>query len=409
MTTLRIFMPPHWLETPCPCTWVLFDSEAADRPGQVLREGEDRLSEMPVAQEIEVVIAAELVSFIGATLPAGNRKRVLDALPYLVEDSLMASPEQVHVVIAEMLNNHDAMLATIDKRALSALQASLHAAGIQAQRAFPATLLPALPSFGWAVVYQGDEAFVRTSHCSGMPLEIEDAATPPLALQLAIHQARDKQALPDSISFYGNHQLALDAWQAQLGVPCIASSNHWRYNHSPAMNFLQGVYAPPNMGWARLAQAKPAAIVLACILAIQLTGICIDWAIKSHQQKQLDVAMTSLFMETFPDTTAVVDAPLQLQRKYAEVQHAAGNMDASDFLPLLASISSQPGIITTDSVKAMDYQSGILTIAMHAPNEEAAQKLLARANSNGLNASLDNLQTVADGVDFRLTFKSGVL
>lgn len=408
MTTLRIFIPPHWLEAPCPCAWVLFDSDAVSRSGQVLREGEDRLSEMPVAQEIEVVIAAELVSFIGATLPAGNRKRVLDALPYLVEDSLMASPEQVHVVIAEMLNSHNAMLATIDKRALSALQASLHAAGIQAQRAFPATLLPAMPTFGWAVVCQGDAAFVRTSHSSGMPLEIEDEATPPLALQLAIHQARNKQALPDSISFYGNHQLALDAWQAQLGVPCIASSNHWRYNHSPAMNFLQGVYAPPNMGWARLAQAKPAAIVLACILAIQLTGICIDWAIKSHQQKQLDVAMTSLFMETFPDTTAVVDAPLQMQRKYAEIQHAAGNMDASDFLPLLASVTAQLGSSSAANVKAMEYESGQLAITMHAPNEEAAQKLMTRASANGLNASLDNLQAAADGVDFRLTFKSGV-
>ncbi|HSH73267.1 MAG TPA: type II secretion system protein GspL [Methylophilaceae bacterium] len=411
MTTLRIFIPNHWLETASTCAWVLFDGDTSIiGPATILREGHDMPNAMPIAEQVEVIIAAELVSFIRATLPAGNRKRVLESLPYLVEDSLMASPEQVHVVIAEMLASNEAMLATIDKRVLSALLENLSAAGITPQRLLPVTLLPTLPTFGWAMVYQNAECFLRTSYCSGIPLEMEDIATPPLALQLAINQAREKGITPDSLYIYSDRNIDLSSWQGRLGVPCVANAAVWRNSVGPAaMNFLQGAYAPLGMGWTRLAQAKPAAMLLAAILVIQLSGICIDWAVKSHQQSQLDQQMTSLFMATFPDTTVVVDAPLQMHRKYAEIQHSAGNTDASDFLPLLTSITTQLGKLPVDSVKSMDYESGKLVISLHAENTQTAQGLLEHAQANGLNASLNNLKPSGTGVDFELIFNANTM
>jgi len=407
-TTLRIFIPNDWLESASPCTWILFEGDTSILgPASILREGLDMLSAMPVGQHTEVVIAPELVSFIRATLPAGNRKRVLEALPYLVEDSLMASPELVHIVIGDMLSNSEAMLATIDKRILSGMLDKLHAAGIMPQRLYPATLLPALPTFGWALVYEGTESFLRTSYCSGIPLEIEDTETPPLALELAINQAKEKGILPDSIYVYGNKQINLGAWQNKLGVPCVANHILWRNTLGPAaMNFLQGSFTAPNMGWSRLTQAKPAAILAGCILLIQLSGICIDWAMKSHQQRALLAEMSSVFLSTFPATTTIVDAPLQMQRKYAELQHAAGNADASDFLPLLASATSQLGQLPANTIQTVDYESGKLVIGMHAANTQTAEDLLARANGNGLNASLSKLQPSANGVDFQLSFSS---
>jgi len=407
-TTLRIFIPNHWLESTGPCAWILFESDTSILgPASVLREGLDVLSAMPVAQYTEIVIAPELVSFIRATLPAGNRKRVQEALPYLVEDSLMASPEQVHVVIAEMLSNAEAMLASIDKRVLSGMLDKLHAAGITQQRLYPATLLPALPTFGWSLVYEGMDSFLRTSYCSGIPLEIEDTETPPLALQLAVSQAKEKGVLPDSIYVYGNNQINLAAWQMKLGLPCVANHTLWRSTVGLApMNFLQGSFASPNMGWSRIAQAKPAAILAGCILLMQLSGICIDWAMKSHQQRALLAEMNSLFLTTFPDTTTIVDAPLQMQRKYAELQHAAGNADATDFLPLLANATSQLGQLPANTIQTVDYESGQLVIGMHVANPQTAQDLLTRANRNGLNASLSKLQPSANGVDFQLSLNS---
>jgi len=414
VNTLRIFIPNNWLESAGACAWVLFEGDTSIiGPAPILREGIDTLNAMPLAQNFEIVIAPELVSFIRATLPAGNRKRVLEALPYLVEDSLMASPELVHVVIAEMLSSTEAMLATIDKRVLTGILDKLQAASITPQRLYPATLLPALPTFGWALVLDGANCFLRTSHCSGIPLEIEDITTPPLALQLAVNQAREKGLLPDSIYVYDNSPIRLDAlpsldsWQNKLGVPCVANHTPWKNTVGPAaMNFLQGSFAPQNMGWSRLAQAKPAAMFAACIIAIQLSGICIDWAVKSHQSSTLSKEMTSLFLATFPDTTAIVDAPLQMQRKYAEMQHAAGNADASDFLPLLANAASLLGNLPGNSIRAVDYESGKLVLSLHAASNQAAQDLLTRANSKALNASLDHLQSSSAGVDFQLSLSS---
>ena len=427
MSVLRIFIPSIALEADTEFDWVLFEGDSLYE-NKVMRSGRDALQALPLADEIELAISSEFVSFIRATLPAGSRRHVQESLPYLVEDSLMTSPEQAHVVIAEQLGTSDAMLATVDRQILARILQHFQSANIAPQRVFPITLLPPMPSFGWAVVCEqsadATEFFLRTGHSAGLALESDEPnpqtafpPSPPLALQLAVKQARsgpDNAAEPPgSLYLYAaTNTLPADTvicWQEILGVQCLATDRQWRHAPSPAMNLLQGDFAPASTGWAWLKQCRPAGILLVLVLCVQLAGICIDWARGLHQQDQLETEMNTLFLATFPGTAAIVDAPLQMQRKHAELQHEAGNADASDFLPLLAAVSAQMGQVEANTTQRMDYVAGTLTLQLRAVNESAALALAGRLNATGLHAGISDLQSDATGTgtDFKLSVQAG--
>ena len=419
MTTLRIFI--HHSDSQLDSLmveWLLFGAT-----GQLLRQGADALNQLPIADNIEVVIPADWVSFTPAVLPAGNRKRVQDALPYLIEDHLMASPETVHVVMTESFKSSQAssastILASVDKQKLGDILKLLKQYGIQSNRLLPATLVPKLQSNSWSLVFDSQTFFVRTAQNNGLALMLDDEnarpLVPPLALQLAIKQANATQNAPIEIWVYGNsvdNNTAIDLadWSSQLGIPFVQKSGDWKstpplINAKTGMNFLQSQFEPANQGWAALSQAKPALWLASLMVLISLVGSGIDWAHKSLEKNRLDNTMKALFLSTFPDTTNIVDAPLQMQRKLSEMQHASGETEGNDFLPLLAKVSERTGGLA--NVSAIDYADNQLSLSLQANSQDAAQRLAQKISIPGQIVSLQNLKTTNNAVTYQLVVKA---
>lgn len=397
MTTLRIFANETQAQS---YEWVLFDNL-----NSVLRQSKDALNSLPAADEVEVIIPTAWVSFTPATLPAGNRKRLLEALPYLIEEHLVASPEQVHVVIAETKDDNRAILASIDKQLLTSLLSTLQTHNIQPNRVIPASLITRFNHDSWSMVCESEQFFLRNASSSGISLSEEDDGSPPLELLLAVQQAKASQSLPEEILVYGAHKLDLADWSAKLGVHLVANSSDWkRFAPKTSMNFLQGSFAPASQGWAILEHAKPALLMLAGVIALALIGSSVDWARKSYEKSQLDQEMKALFLSAFPETTNIVDAPLQMQRKLSELQHASGEANSGDFLVLLANISTHANSLA--KVNAMHYQDEQLVLSLQAANEEAARALAQKTIIPGRITVIENIQANAGAVNFDLVFKA---
>lgn len=407
MTTLRIFInqathtPP---DTLVKNAWALFDGQ-----GRVMRQGEDLLSNLPIADHTELILPAEWVSLVPSTLPAGNRKRIQEALPYLIEEHIIANPEQVHVVIAHSNSSAHAILASVDKQTLSKQLAVMQSKHIEVTRALPATLCTPSPSHAWHWVIDTTTSFLRTGEYTGFALAFEEATSPPVALTLAIAQAREAQQAPNEINIYGHQNQAIsqfsEAWSEQLGVNITLNKQDWKTSApNDGMNFLQGAFAPKHKAWAWIQQAKPGLMMLAGVLLVSLIGSCLDWAHHAFEKRRLDQAMHALFLSTFPDAGNVVNAPLQMQRKLAEMQHANGDANSKDFLPILAHVSQHVGALS--ALNAMHYQEGLLSLEMHAANQNAANALAQKIVVPGRIAVVEDIKASANGIDFKLVFKA---
>lgn len=397
MTTLRLFVNQA---SDSVHEWQLFDNNNV-----VLKHNKDSLANLPMADETEVIIPSDWVSFVPATLPSGNQKKILEALPYLIEDHLVTPPEQVHVVIIGAQERAHVTLASISKEVLASLIHDLQRHGVTPDRVLPATLLPPLDSESWAVVWEDAHFFLRTSLNSGVALTNEDNDTMPIELQLALQHAMSVQHLPSKIIIYGDNSLALSNWTAIYGVQFERSHTEWKNVPPPKdFNLLQGAFAPKSKQWEAIGHAKPALLMLAAMALLALLGSSIDWGVKIHQKNKIEEQMTALFLSAFPEAKNVVDAPLQMQRKLNELQHASGDIQGNDFLPLLANVTKHTGGLS--NVIAMHYQNEQLRITLQTPNQAAAQVLAEKMNLPGYSAVVENMKTSEQVVTLDVVFKA---
>jgi len=402
MSVLRIYFSSHWRDSTSPCPWVLCDEK-----GALLQSGIATLATLPKGHECVAIVAADRVLSIAATLPPGGRRRWQAVLPYVAEEYTLADPEENHVVPGIALTDGRRMFAVVDRSWLTRIVDSANSAKLSMRRMVTETFLPALASDGWTLVWDGNSGFVKTGDASGTALDIGDANTPPLALRLSLDTAPQ---VPKKIDIRFTQDIAAEQrkmpqWP-DLQVPLVAAADwDWRRAAIPedALNLLWGDFAPRakiQEWWPKL---RPAAYLLLAVLAIEIAGSNIEWALLVNEKSQLTKNMQRTFRATFGDAVALVNAPLQMQRNLAELRHAAGLPDAGDFLPLLNLASNSLAALPAGSVMAMHYEAGRLDIDIQLARKADFASLKQSMQSSGLGVRIGEIRDLGNGADARLT------
>jgi general secretion pathway protein L len=141
------------------------------------------------------------------------------------------------------------------------------------------------------------------------------------------------------------------------------------------------------------------------LLALQVSFSMLDYAFKTNDNRKLDQAMVTQFKASFPNAN-VVDAPLQMQRNLEELKHGVGQSGNTDFIPLLAAVTTSIGAISTERLKGMDYQSGKLILNLLMPDMEQAQAMRQRLSASGLSATIDNSHQSPQGLELQLVISA---
>lgn len=398
MSLLQIFIPENFSPAEqSRCSWVL--REAA---GRVLRSGESAPHEMPKADTVQVVAPAAKVLLTNVSVPTRNRQKMLKLLPFAVEEKLMYDPETIHVAAGLRQANGDVPVAVIDRRWMESVMDALQQAGLRPRVMWPETLLPKVQAGTWIVMWGGNSGFIKKGEFSGMSLDGGSAEAPPLALVLAVQEAKQAGQAPKRVSLRlsdGAQAPDVEQWAAQLEVP-VFQDKAWDWaaeasQSAPAINLLQGEFAPAGFSAGWLPRLKPGLIFGGLIVALQLGGGLVDWAFLSYEKHKLQADMEKSFRQVFPEAKTVVDASLQMRRNLADLRHAAGQPDSSDFLPLLA--KSAPVLAGAANIQSMQYERGMLKLELRLQSGSAAD-LRGRLGIAGLSAEFDNPASKAGAV-----------
>ena len=186
MSLLQIFIPENFSPVEQPrCPWVL--REAA---GRVLRSGDSAPHEMPKADTVQVVAPAARVLLTHVRVPTRSRQKMLKLLPFAVEEKLMYDPETIHVAAGLRQASDDVPVAVIDRHWMEYAMGTLQQAGLRPRAMWPESLLPKSQPGTWTVVWDGSAGFIKIGAFSGVPMDGGGAEAPPLALVLAVQEAR---------------------------------------------------------------------------------------------------------------------------------------------------------------------------------------------------------------------------
>ncbi len=405
MSMLRIYFSSEWRDSASPCPWALCDEQ-----GAMLQSGTAPLAALPKGHDCVAIVAADRLLNVAATLPPGGRRRWQAVLPFVVEEFTLTDPEDNHVVLGPALADGRRMLVVMDKPWLKRFVDAAHNAKLSLRRMVAETFLPVLKEGSWTLVWDGSSGFVKTDAASGIALDVGDANSSPLALRLSLDSAPQ---LPKKIELRFSHNVATEQrnmpqW-GDVQTQLVAGADwDWRRAAIPedALNLLWGDFTPRakiQEWWPKL---RPAAYLLLALLAVEIVGSNLEWAILVNEKSRVSREMQRTFRTTFGDTVTLVNAPLQMQRNLAELKHAAGVPDSGDFLPLLNLASYTLASLPAGSVAGMHYEAGRLDIDIKLARKADFAALKQSMQRSGLGVRMGEIRDLGNGAEARLSLLS---
>ena len=327
-------------------------------------------------------------------VPGRNRKKLLQAAPYALEEQLSEDVEQLHFAIGVELDDGSWQVAVINKQRMETLMATLAEAGLDVQQVIPEQLAVPLSAEGDSVLIDHDMAIVRNSMYSGYAVDRDN-----LGIVLAAGQPEETET-PAVLQLY----VEQDASPDLADYPAETRIEH--YARDPlsilaqgldikAINLLQGAFGQTGE-WGRILRPwrATAALLLAGVL-ISNAVMAVDYYRLGKESDQLKTQIEATFRKAFPEIKRLVNPRAQMQQKLDQLQNRQGT--GNRFLDLIG----QAGVVLKDTqgveVTGANYRGGRLDLDLMVTSLQLLDQLKqALAKGNRLSVEIQSATTESD-------------
>ena len=382
---LIVLVDEHWPARPS-APWALVGDD-----GRLQAEGSSEPRHWPPADDCVIVLAGSQCTWHETRLPRGARREEARLLAYALEDRLLSDPDGQHLtVVGREVEEGGVTLGVlvVARERLRALCAQLAAIGRPPVAAHAELqCAPGGDNPDWHLAVAEHGLVLRPGTAPAIALDPPLATALPL-LSHALDRARAANTLPASIAIHAapGVDVGMPPEAADLGCRFDAAAAYLWWQACPAAtNLLQGQFAPSHKraGWVgRLRGPMRLAAASAAILLLASAG---EVLLQRQRLDDLELRMQRLFETALPNTPAIAPAA-QLQRRLDEVRMRHGQLRDDDLLALLAAYAQARGVATRDSVAALDYRDGHLTLALPAIPASDRDRLGARLAALGYDA-----------------------
>ncbi len=327
------------------------------------------------ADEIIVLVPGEAVTLVEVPRMARQRHRLLQALPYAVEEQLAQPVEDMHIAAPMRIEGERVPVACVAHADMRAWLERLDAVGVLPDRMLPDTLALPLVRDAATVARAGSRALVRSGADAGFAVEAD-----------ALDMLADRIG-PVHDAFVVSSSAELLAKLA----PALSTAS--------TLDLLGGPYRPQR----RAAAAGPWRLVAGLALSALLLGLLYQWfdyrALR-QVHAELNEEAQRLYRRVVPGEGAVLDPVRMLRAESAR----SGAADSGGALPLLARIAPLlSGGTTTLRMDALEYRGGSLELSVTTPDVPTLDALRERlAALPGVQVELTGASPGDDGVQGRL-------
>jgi general secretion pathway protein L len=404
---LELWLPPRWPEQPSEIRWHLTPVRGDTQHGQVSDLGQ-LPAQARTARAHVWTSAGETVLF-RVNLPTRSRAKILQALPYALEDQLLDPPESLHFAFENVAEGGLAVAVTAHTRLRGWLSA-LHAAGLRPVSLAPLSLaLPVAPGT-WTMAFADNEIVWRSSSHSGSGCPRQSDL--PQLLVSALRDSIADGAPPERLVVIGAPaDIDVGSWGQGLAVPLEMDNRHAVEDLpfvQPPINLLQGEYAVAGE-WRELARPYlPAAALLLLWLAGGAISDVAEWVGLQRQHLVNQGEMKNILLTSFAETKTVINPAQQMQRAVEQLQLRYGVQAAGDLLPLLGRIA--PALPRDGRVRlqSLSYVDKALTLNLTAADDPSLESLKRVLADNRVEVDVQNVNRRANQIEARLRVRTKV-
>lgn len=421
VTTLVVFLPPQHAcaidaaSAGAPdgaARWRLPDLAFAlfDKQGQLLREGRAPVALLPCALRTRLVLDAADTLLISATVPPLQGARLRQALPNLVEDSLLQDASRSHFALLRgVRETAPSDVVAVCERAWFSFVLELFAERRLVQVLPRAACLTPPPEAAPTALYISD---VREGPAGGAagalaqvlrwhgPMQAEGLVVPAAACAASLSALGGAQAWQawlapgaafDPTSWRELLRGADTTTTASLPTAVVDSASQARAALAAQADLRQFEFANSGVAGLRgvLRRFRLAGLFLGLSLLIAVLGLNLDWWRMARENARLDALMSETLMTAFPGTTVILDPAAQMARQLSQLRAASGAPSPDDFLPLASALADSLGGIPATALAGLGYRDGALSLSLR-PGTALDAGFDARLAANGLVARREN-------------------
>lgn len=404
--TLALLLPPGWPQSGHACQWWWRDGRGELRSGRA--DDLAALHKETVGARLRVWTPGMDTLLTRTRLPTRSRSKILQALPFALEEQLLGEPDRLHFAF-QPLDDGELAVAVTERAQVEAWLAALHDAHLHPVSIAPAQLALPLTPGDWTVAFGADEVWLRTGPYSGIATTPNGDAV--LAIfTSAVAEARMAGQAPAGVRVLNPPaDFNAEHWSRTLGLEVRAETlelgDYWL--NAPNLSLTQADLGDGRRWLKRLAPLRPAAILLAVWFIADLGFTAVEWARLHHTAQAQQARMVALFRQSFPGASAIVDAPLQMQRNLAALRARSGVAGPGDFLPLVGRVAPVLQANTQVQIQSLNYSDAALTLTVSAPSFQVLDRIKNGIGGAGLQVEVVSANSGAAGVDGRLRVRAG--
>ena len=357
--------------------------------------------------DITVVIPGEDILFLTAEVPGKNIQRIQQAIPYVLEDNVIDDVDDLHFAINKTNDDvsNEYAISVINKGYIESLIQTLEDKGIQADVITADYLLlndNSVLTDGIRIIFNSGKLKFSSSIQSEVIINNEDLIKiENLKLINCEKEPNDhvqierliKNTNPDKINCDGRIELCL-------------------IENSPkktSINLLQGLYKKKK-DWSNTGKTWfPVAVLFLIWLCVQSGLFIFDYIGLTKQNDDLNLKITRLYKNSFPDSRRIIDAKAQMQQKLVELRKRKGKSGRS-FTKMLSDSASVFSEAKGLNIKSLRYYDGQISLEINIASLQALDKLKERLqNEKGYLVEIQNASSGKENVTARLQISGAKL
>jgi general secretion pathway protein L len=333
--------------------------------------------------------ASEVVT-LDADLPSKAGAKLLQAVPYALEEQVADDIDDLHFAIGARAADGRTPVCIVARTLMQSIDDACAAAGLSLQALHAETaLIPGLPG-QLVMLLAGDELHLCAPGARAVTLPSASIAES-VALVLGEAGATETLGLlvyasPADWEARGAEIEALRAHYAGLKVQLLPQGSlPWLAQGLAAgepINLLQGGFAPRRSsstgGWRRWRLAAALAGVF-----LLLSGAGNLWRASrlAAEEKRVDAAIAEAVRPLFPGEGEVRNPRRRVETQLAAVRGAGSS--GGEFLPALAALAAARSAVPEAELKSLGYRSGSFEVRLKARDAAAIERVGAALRASG--------------------------
>jgi general secretion pathway protein L len=353
-------------------------------------------------KKVVVFIPNEDVLLTSISIPSTNKKQLLQAVPYALEERLADDIESLHFTIHTEKESDLTRVAVINRKKMEEWLDLLREHSIHPHYILPSLYSIPFKAESWTLINKANKSYLRLDQWSGFSCDHS-------LLPIFLTEEIEKRA-PEAVYYAGDERhypTELKEFE-KYSVDHVNAVEHDDVIDILALNLLTGFSrgdsALFNFNWKPW---RPTAILASLIGVIWLGMMAWQNHLLDTKLVNLEAEIESVYKKTFPKSR-IQNAPVQMSQKLKALQKNNGAVGGSP-LQAIATVSPFLKKFPKIALKEIRRQNNELLFIISAPNLtrlEAFKNTLIKEGA--LKVEIKSSTTTADKVESTLVIKGVV-